>query len=82
MKIRMIESVRGSLNGVTVDDLEAGRDYETAATAMGQRMGRALVERCVAIELGADGNPLLPPPPVESEPAMGSKPAPAKPRKQ
>lgn len=79
MKIRMTESVRGSLNGVTVDDLEAGQEYETAATAMGERMGRALVERCVAIELDAEGKPLLPE--VEAPPAEPEL-VPAKPRKK
>jgi hypothetical protein len=57
MKIRMTESVRGTLNGVTVDDLVAGNDYETVKSPLGERMGRALVEKCVAIELDADGNP-------------------------
>jgi hypothetical protein len=59
MKIRMTESVRGTLNGVTVDDLVAGQDYETVNSPMGERMGRALVEKCVAIELDADGNPAV-----------------------
>lgn len=77
MKIRMTQSVRGSLNGVTVDDLEEGKDYETAPTAMGQRMGRALVERCVAIELDDDGNLVQP-----EAPAAEPEPAASKPRKK
>lgn len=67
MKIRMTESIRGTLNGVTVDDLVAGEDYETAASPMGDRMGRALVEKCAAIELDADGNPAVVYAPAEPE---------------
>lgn len=59
MKIRMTLSIRGSLNGVTVDDLAEGQDYETAATPMGERMGRAHIANYVAIELDADWQPLV-----------------------
>lgn len=65
MKIRMTQSIRGSLNGVTVDDLEAGRDYETAKSPMGERMGRAHIANYAAIELDDDGNPLVVEAPAE-----------------
>lgn len=71
MKIRMIKSIRGSLNGETVDDLEEGRDYETAKTPMGERMGRAHITNYAAIELDADGNPVIVE--VPTEPAAEPK---------
>jgi hypothetical protein len=59
MKIRMTQSIRGSLNGVTVDDLACGQDYETENSPRGERMGRAHIANYAAIELDADGNPLV-----------------------
>lgn len=67
MKIRMTQSIRGSLNGVTVDDLEEGRDYDTANTPMGERMGRAHIANYAAIELDADGNPVVVEAPAEPD---------------
>lgn len=76
MKIRMTKSIRGSLNGVTVDDLEEGRDYETAKTPMGERMGRAHIANYAAIELDDTGNPVVVEVPADTTPA------PAKARKK
>ena len=79
MKIRMTESIRGTLNGVTVDDLVSGLDYETVNSPLGERMGRALIAKYAAIELDADGNPIvveLPPEPapeVEHQPEIKEK---------
>ncbi|NML61831.1 hypothetical protein HHL21_12245 [Massilia sp. RP-1-19] len=59
MKIRMTKSIRGSLNGVTVDDLEEGQDYETVKSPLGERMGRAHIANYAAVELDDDWNPVV-----------------------
>ena len=63
MKIRMTDSIRGSLDGVTVDDLVDGQDYDTATTPMGDRMGRAHIANGVAIELVVEAPALAGTPP-------------------
>lgn len=59
MKIRMTKSIRGSLNGVTVDDLAEGKDYETENSPRGERMGQSHISNYVAIELDVEGNPVI-----------------------
>jgi hypothetical protein len=61
MKVRMIQSCRGTLDGTSVQDLEEGRDYETDASPRGDRMGRGLIEKGLAVELDTAGNPVQPP---------------------
>lgn len=70
MKIKMLASIRGSLNGVTVDDLKEGEIYSTAATAIGERMGKAHVANCAAIEVDEAGEPV-----IKYEPAPEEDPA-------
>jgi hypothetical protein len=48
MKIEMTKSLHGTLDGVTVRPLTAGSTYSTPSTAMGERMGLALIRRQVA----------------------------------
>lgn len=49
MKIKMTQSVPGSLDGVTVIDLVAGREYSTVDTARGIRLALAHIRKGVAV---------------------------------
>lgn len=48
MKIQMLETVRGSLDGVTVQDLSEGEIYETVGTPIGDRLAAAHIANGVA----------------------------------
>lgn len=52
VKIKMLKSVLGSLDGVTVVDLIEGREYDTIATDRGDRLASYHV-RCGAAVLVA-----------------------------
>lgn len=52
MKIRMLKTIPGSLDGLNVVDLVEGKEYATAAGTLGDRMGAALVRRGNAVAAG------------------------------
>lgn len=49
MKIRMTKTVQGSLDGVTVQELANGNDYDTVATPRGDRLARYHIKQGVAV---------------------------------
>ncbi|KAB8042555.1 hypothetical protein [Janthinobacterium aquaticum] len=49
MKIKMTQSLPGSLDGVTVIDLAAGQEYETVDSARGTRLALAHIRKGVAV---------------------------------
>lgn len=49
MKIRMTQTVQGSLDGVTVQALVAGGDYATVSTPRGDRLARYHIKQGVAV---------------------------------
>ena len=49
MKIRMTTTVQGSLDGVTVQELVAGDDYETVNTPRGDRLARYHIKQGAAV---------------------------------
>lgn len=51
MKIKMTQSIQGSLDGVTVIGLAAGQEYETVDTARGTRLALAHIRKGVAVEV-------------------------------
>lgn len=61
MKVKMVQSCRGTLDGTSVQDLEEGKVYETDASPRGERMGLGLIDKGLAVELDAAGNPVQPP---------------------
>lgn len=53
MKIKMTQSIPGSLDGVTVIDLVAGLEYDTVDTARGKRLALAHIRKGVAVAVEA-----------------------------
>lgn len=53
MKIKMTQSIPGSIDGVTVIDLVAGREYDTVDTARGIRLALAHIRKGVAVTVDA-----------------------------
>lgn len=51
MKIKMTQSLPGSLDGLTVIDLVAGQEYETVDSARGIRLALAHIRKGVAISV-------------------------------
>ena len=49
MRIRMTETVQGSLDGVTVQELMAGAEYDTVDSPRGDRLGRYHIKQGVAV---------------------------------
>ncbi len=49
MKIKMTESIQGSLDGVTVRELTEGVEYDTVDTAVGARLAQAHIWKGVAV---------------------------------
>ncbi|MEG2030584.1 MAG: hypothetical protein RR376_08055 [Janthinobacterium sp.] len=49
MKIKMTQSIPGSIDGVTVIDLVAGREYDTVDTARGTRLALSHIRKGVAV---------------------------------
>jgi hypothetical protein len=49
MKIRMTQTIQGSLDGVTVCELTEGKVYETAASPRGDRLARYHVKQGAAV---------------------------------
>ena len=59
MKIKMMQSIQGSLDGVTVQALAEGVEYDTVDTAVGTRLALAHIFKGVATAV-ADTSPLPP----------------------
>lgn len=49
MKIRMTETVQGSLDGLTVGELAKGEEYSTVAGPRGDRLAKYHVKQGVAV---------------------------------
>lgn len=49
MKIRMIQTVQGSLDGLTVDELIEGKVYDTVASPRGDRLAKYHVKQGAAV---------------------------------
>lgn len=62
MKIRMLSTQNGSLDGIKVAKYEAGVEYDLSATAGGRALAQAFVGACMAVEVSA-----LPAVPAESQ---------------
>lgn len=65
MKIKMTQSIQGSLDGVTVIGLAAGQEYDTVDTARGKRLALAHIRKGVAVAVPA----------ADAEPAPASPPS-------
>jgi hypothetical protein len=48
MQIKMKETVQGSLDGVTVQELVEGQEYSTVESAVGDRLAQAHITQGVA----------------------------------
>lgn len=67
MKIKMLKTVPGSVDGVTVIELQAGTEYTMTDAARGQRRAAAYIRRAEAVEVidvttGSDQAPAAPVP--------------------
>ncbi len=51
MKIKMLKTVPGSVDGVTVIELQAGTEYTMTDAARGQRRAAAYIRRAEAVEV-------------------------------
>lgn len=49
MLIKMTETVQGSLDGVTVQELVEGQEYNTVASPIGDRLAQAHISQGVAV---------------------------------
>lgn len=54
MKIKMTETVQGSIDGVTVQELTKDQKYDTVDTPRGDRLARYHIEQGVAVSVEAD----------------------------
>lgn len=48
MRIKMLETVQGSLDGVTVQELAEGQEYNTLASPIGDRLAQYHITQGVA----------------------------------
>ncbi|ATQ78280.1 hypothetical protein CR152_30050 [Massilia violaceinigra] len=63
MKILMMKTVQGSLDGVTVHELKAGTEYDTVDSPRGDRLAKYHIKQGVAVPaLGRTGSVLAPEP--------------------
>ena len=51
MKIKMLKTVPGSTDGVTVIELQAGTEYDMTDAARGERRAAAYIRRGEAVEV-------------------------------
>ncbi|OFJ47848.1 hypothetical protein BA896_001355 [Janthinobacterium lividum] len=51
MKIKMLKTIHGSIDGVTVIELQAGSEYTMADAARGERRAAAYIRRAEAVEV-------------------------------
>lgn len=54
MKIKMTETVQGSLDGESVRELVKGREYDTVGSPRGDRLANYHVDQGVAVHVSAD----------------------------
>ena len=54
MKIRMLETTQGSLDGESVQELAKGHKYDTADTPRGDRLAQYHIDQGVAVAVGAE----------------------------
>lgn len=77
MKIRMTQSIPGSLDGVTVIDLVEGQEYDTIDSARGERLALAHIRKGVAVAVDGVDVPVTAgapdPGPVASAPKARAK---------
>jgi len=76
MKIEMTETVQGSLDGETVQELTKGETYDTVDSPRGERLAKYHVE-----EMGCAIYAKVAPAPAAAEPASAAKASTVKPRK-
>ncbi|MGZ8339143.1 MAG: hypothetical protein ACXW2U_05460 [Telluria sp.] len=74
MKILMKQTVQGSLDGVTVRELAAGQEYDTADTPRGLRLAQYHIKQGVAVVAPE----LDPEPSPEPEPEFAPEDAPSR----
>jgi hypothetical protein len=85
MKIRMLSTVPGSIDGISVTSYEAGQEYDLTASAGAIELADAFVGACLAEEVGAKPAPPVKAEPTEAEavadmdPVADDEPVPAKP---
>lgn len=60
MKILMTQTVQGSLDGLTVQELQAGVEYDTAATPRGDRLASYHIKQGVAVAVNDAPQPAAP----------------------
>lgn len=65
MKIKMLKTIHGSIDGVTVIELQAGAEYSMTDAARGVRRAAAYIRRGEAVEViraatGSDRAPAAP----------------------
>lgn len=65
MKIKMLKTIPGSIDGVTVIELQAGTEYTMTDDARGRRRAAAYIRRAEAVEVidaatGTDQAPAVP----------------------
>ena len=51
MKIKMLKTIPGSIDGVTVIELQAGTEYTMTDAARGQRRAAVYIRRAEAVEV-------------------------------
>jgi hypothetical protein len=65
MKIKMTQTIQGSLDGVTVRELVEGEQYDTVDSARGERLASSHIRNGVAIAAPAE---IAPPDPAAAIP--------------
>ncbi len=58
MKIKMTETVQGSLDGETVQELTKGHKYDTVDTPRGDRLAQYHIDQGVAVAVDIDPAPV------------------------
>lgn len=66
MRIKMTETVQGSLDGVTVQELVKGQEYSTVASPVGDRLAHYHIAQGVAVAAVVPFPHVYDPKPVEA----------------
>lgn len=67
MKIRMTETVQGSLDGETVQELTKGHKYDTVDSPRGDRLAQYHIDQGVAVAVHAEPAPAEPEAPASKK---------------
>lgn len=67
MKIRMTETVQGSLDGETVQELTKGHKYDTVDSPRGDRLAQYHIDQGVAAAVHAEPAPAEPEAPASKK---------------